>query len=364
MALRFAAAAFTGLAFGGASYATRVEAKRNDAEVGYSTPWNPAAPDNRAAYGVATDDINLDVKREMEEARRLERLYEAPGDKDKKRPNGALSFKFQPFKLGEIINLTEETAIFRFLMPSIDDEFRLEPCSTLQAQKREGAMMIEQLQRMYTPVTPNGTKGYFDILVKKQPQGRMTEHLWAMKPGDSLNFRVVLHKLKYYPNVYENIGMIGTGTGITPLLQVLRHALTIKDDKTNFSLLFANPSDHRVLLKGTLDELAKFSNGRFKPYYTVDRIVGPEPWQGFIGLIDEKKIRATMPPPGKKNILLVCGSDQLMNSVCGVPFAVMKPWSSGHSLQPAAAHGAGNVGDEVGGILGAMGYQSEHVYRF
>lgn len=360
MALRFAAAAFGGLAFGGATYANRVQAANTRKE---EASWFPNAPEGRSAYGVATDDISLDVKKELEQARRIERHYDDHKGKVKN-PHGALSYKFQPFKLGEIINLTEETAIFRFLMPEIDDEFRLEACSTLQAQKREGAMMIEQLQRMYTPITPNGTKGYFDILVKKQPQGRMTEHLWSMKVGDSLNFRVVMHKLKYYPNVYENIGMIGTGTGITALLQVIRTSLADKTDKTNISLLFANPSDHRVLLKGTLDELAKYSEGRFKPYYTVDKIIGPEPWQGFVGYIDAAKVKATMPPPAKKNIILVCGSDQLMNSVCGVPFAVMKPWSSGHSMQPAAAHGAGNVGDDVGGILGDLGYQSEHVYRF
>lgn len=361
MALRFAAAAIGGLAFGGATYANRVEAANT--RLTDEASWFPNAPDGRANYGVATDDIALDVKKELEQARRIERHYDDHKGKVKN-PHGALSYKFQPFKLGEIINLTEETAIFRFLMPQIDDEFRLEACSTLQAQKREGAMMIEQLQRMYTPITPNGTKGYFDILVKKQPQGRMTEHLWSMKAGDSLNFRVVMHKLKYYPNVYENIGMIGTGTGITALLQVIRTSLAEKNDKTKISLLFANPSDHRVLLKGTLDELAKFSEGRFKPYYTVDKIMGPEPWQGFVGYIDAAKVKATMPPPAKKNIILVCGSDQLMNSVCGVPFAVMKPWSSGHSMQPAAAHGAGNVGDDVGGILGDLGYQSEHVYRF
>ena len=358
MAFRFAASALAGLGLGGIGYSTRVEA---------ATMFPPSGGgvviEKASDYGVEKDAIALDIKEEMEEARRLERHYDQDASKRPKAP-GALGFTFKPYKLGEIINLTEETAIFRFLLPNLDDEFEMRPCSTLQAQKKEGAMQIEQLQRMYTPISPNGTKGYFDILVKKQPHGRMTEHLWQMRPGDSLKFRVVMHKLRYLPNVYENVGMIGTGTGVTALLQVIRASVADPTDKTKLSLLFANPSDQRVLLKGTIDDLAAQSNGRFKPYYTVDKVASTEPWQGFVGYIDARMIKKTMPPPGPKNIVLVCGSDQLLNSVCGVPFAVLKPWSSGQSMQPAAAHGVGNITDEVGGALGELGYQTSHVYRF
>jgi len=363
MSLRFAAAVLGGLVAGGAQSACRVAA---------------APAETRASYGAAEDTVASDVKAELEQARRAERAAANaklppqgnsanPSASTRGRMRGPLNLHFQPFKLGEIINLTEETAIFRFLLPNIDDEFYLEPCSTLQAQKREGAMMIEQLQRLYTPITPCGTKGYFDLLIKKQPQGRMTEHLWSMQPGDALNFRVVLHKLRYLPNVYEHVGMIGTGSGITSLLQVIRASVDDATDRTKLSLLFANPSNKRVLLKGTLDALAAQSEGRFKPYYTVDRVEhgDDEPkWDGFVGLIDANMIRQTMPPPGPKNVLLVCGSDQLLNSLCGTPFAVLKPWSSGQSMQPAVSHGASNLGEQIGGALGTLGYMSDTVYRF
>jgi len=357
MAIRFGLAVSSGLAFGsGASWLNNKVEARSD----HYLPEGTAS--NRAAYGKSDDDTSLDIKHELEEARRLQREYDDHHGHLKSK--GAIGFKFRPLKLGEVINLTEEQAIFRFLLPNIDDEFVMEPCSTLQLQKKDGAMRIEQVQRMYTPITPGGTKGYFDILVKKMPQGRMTEHLWSMKVGESMNFRLVMHKLKYLPNVYENVGMIGTGTGITPLLQVIRASVADAADKTKLTLLFANPTDQRVLLKGTLDELAELSKGRFKPFYTVDRTVSNEPWQGFIGLIDGGMIKRTMPPPGKRNIILVCGSDQLINNLCGVPLNVLKPWSAGRAIQPAAGHGAGNFGDDLGGVLGDLGYQSEHVYRF
>jgi len=338
MAFRFATAALCGLTFGG-----------------YNAFVKPAAKCHGQDHGEDHHSVVMDHRLE-----RVAQDYEI----NKKAHRGGLTKKFQSYRLGEIINLSEETAIFRFLFENPEDEFFLLPCSTLQALNKQGGMQCENVQRMYTPITPVGTKGYFDILVKKMPRGRMTEHLFSMQVGESLQFKIVNYKLRYMPNVYKHVGMIGTGSGITPLLQVIRANCANKDDKTKLTLLFANPSDHRVLLKGTLDDLAKQSEGKFTPYYTVDKVYGPEPWQGFVGYINDAMVKKTMPPPAEGNIILVCGSDRLMNSICGVPMEVMKPWSSGLAYQPGGVTMPGNMSNQVNGTLGRLGYTSEQVYRF
>ena len=38
----------------------------------------------------------------------------------------------------------------------------------------------------------------------------------------------------------QRVGLIAGGTGITPMLQLIRHVLKDKDDKTELMLLFAN----------------------------------------------------------------------------------------------------------------------------
>ncbi len=52
--------------------------------------------------------------------------------------------------------------------------------------------------------------------------------------------------------VRKNIGLIGGGTGITPLYQVLNAVYTFHD-KVNVSLLFANKSSSDILLKEELE---------------------------------------------------------------------------------------------------------------
>eukprot|EP00658_Telonema_sp_P-2_P004765 TRINITY_DN11776_c0_g1_i2.p2 TRINITY_DN11776_c0_g1~~TRINITY_DN11776_c0_g1_i2.p2 ORF type:complete len:216 (+),score=95.86 TRINITY_DN11776_c0_g1_i2:147-794(+) len=209
----------------------------------------------------------------------------------------------------------------------------------------------------------NGTKGYFDILVKKQREGRMTEHLFSMEPGESLFFRAVQYKMNYKANRWSHVGMIGGGTGITPLYQVIQHAATLENDNTKLSLLFANQTENKILLKGCLDEYEEMMNGRFKPTYIVTRPDDPEAWKGPTGYITKSLLKETMPAPAKDIMVMVCGPDKMMSLICGAPFGVLKAMSGGIPWQPSGGGNLTNFAD-VEGLLGELGYAKEMVYRF
>ncbi|EAN94143.1 putative cytochrome-b5 reductase [Trypanosoma cruzi] len=279
------------------------------------------------------------------------------------RQENVFGTKFKPFVLGEVINLAEDVAVFRFLLPKPEMEFDLMPCSTLQGCFKEGINIVDQPMRFYTPVTRNGTKGYFDLLVKKQVNGRFTEHLFSMNVGETLLFRTVQYKLKYRKNAWEEVGMIGGGTGICPLLQFLNASLDTPGDTTKLSLLFANRSENKILLKGMLDKLSQEHSHRLKVYYTVDSIENEDgSYNGYVGYITEKMLQETMPKPAPKNLLLVCGPDPMMEKLVGAPPSVLKAMSSGQAYQPAGAV-LNNLAD-VEGTLGRMGYTKDIVYRF
>lgn len=270
--------------------------------------------------------------------------------------------QFRPFKLGEVINLAEDVAIFRFLLPKAEDVFSMSACSTLQGSHRTGTNLVEQVTRCYTPITPNGTKGYFDLLVKKQPDGRMTETLFSLQAGDSILFRVQDYKLSYAANKWKQVGLIGGGTGITPLLQVIMAALGDDKDQTKLSLLFANQRESKILLKGTLDSYARQFADRLKVNYIIDHSEAGSGWKGYTGYIDKRVIRDTMPAPARDIKILVCGPDKMMASLCGASFGVMKAMSGSTPMQPAG----GNLQNfsDVEGILGELGYDKEMLYRF
>lgn len=61
------------------------------------------------------------------------------------------------------------------------------------------------------------------------------------------------------------------GTGITPMLQLIRQITRDPKDETKLSLLFANQTEEDILLRDELEEAAKNHSDRVKVWYTVDR---------------------------------------------------------------------------------------------
>lgn len=61
------------------------------------------------------------------------------------------------------------------------------------------------------------------------------------------------------------------GTGIAPMLQLIRHILKDPKDETKLSLLFANQTEKDILLRDELEQAAKEHPDRFKFWYTLDR---------------------------------------------------------------------------------------------
>ena len=64
------------------------------------------------------------------------------------------------------------------------------------------------------------------------------------------------------------------------MYQFLKRALSDKESKTKFTLLFANVTSKDILLKEEFDEIAKQNPDKFKVVYLIDK---PEKgWNGKI----------------------------------------------------------------------------------
>jgi cytochrome-b5 reductase len=185
----------------------------------------------------------------------------------------------------------------------------------------------ELVIRPYTPVSSDEDHGFMDLVVKvyfknvhpKFPDGgKMSQHLDAMNIGDSIDVRGPSGLLEYKgkgefavkpdkkspPNLLKvkKVSMIAGkstsedgvpltsssidsecffffagilvhsgGTGITPMLQLIRAVFRDHDDKTQLALLFANQSEDDILLRPELEQLQREFPDRFKLWYTVDR---------------------------------------------------------------------------------------------
>lgn len=145
----------------------------------------------------------------------------------------------------------------------------------------------------------------------------------SLKVGDSLDVQGPYGVIEYYgrgewKKYGENkhkIGMIAGGTGVTPMLQIIKAILMDKDhDKTEISLLFANQTEDDILVRDMLEDWASQHKERFKVWYTLDR--PPLGWSYSTGFIDENMIQEHMPPPSKETLILLCGPPPMIKYAC------------------------------------------------
>jgi cytochrome-b5 reductase len=231
---------------------------------------------------------------------------------------------YLPFKLTQRTQVSPNTVLFRFSLPSASHRVGL-PVGKhmlLRFMDSDG----KHVSRPYTPVSSDDDRGYFDLLVKLYPQGKMSQKLLAMQVGDTIEARGPQGSLHYLGGGQfkiarkggevqhlgaKQVGMIAGGSGITPMLQVLRevhkHSAT---DFTKLSLLFANVTEADILLRKELEELRE-SRSLTAVTYTLDK--PDDVWTGARGFVTPELIKTHLPAPHPNTLILLCGPKPMVD---------------------------------------------------
>ena len=152
----------------------------------------------------------------------------------------------------------------------------------------------QEVVRSYTPISGDDQPGHFDLLVKSYPTGNISKHLAGMHVGQAIRVRGPKGAFVYTPNMVRHFGMVAGGTGITPMLQVVKAIIKGRaaGDKTEVDLIFANVTEQDILLKEDLDTLAREDPG-FRVHYVLDK--PPQGWTGGVGYVTSDMITVRVP---------------------------------------------------------------------
>lgn len=239
-------------------------------------------------------------------------------------------------KLVEKEEISHDTRRFRFELPSAEHVLGLPVGQHIHLIAAiNGAPVV----RPYTPVSSDNDKGFVDLVVKiyfknvnpKFPEGgKMSQYLENMKIGESISFRGPSGRLVYNGNgnfairpdkksppvahKASKVGMISGGTGITPMLQLVREVFRNPEDNTELWLLFANQSENDILLRKELEEVAEQHKDRFHLWYTIDK--SEEGWKYSTGFVNAEMLEQHLPPPSDDTLILMCGPPPMVNFAC------------------------------------------------
>lgn len=247
---------------------------------------------------------------------------------------GALSKEeFRAFKLIEREEISHDVRRFRFALQHKRQLLGL-PIGqhiTLRFVDEAG----EEVQRSYTPVSSDDDLGIVDFVIKvykpSEPRfpvgGKMSQHLDGLKIGESILMRGPRGELDYRgegkfsivkgigkkaetkQHSVKKIGMIAGGTGITPMLQVIRAILKNPADKTEVWLVFGNQTEDDILLRKELEALPK---ARFHLWLMLDR--PPSGWAQGSGYITEETLKQHLPAPDADTMVFNCGPPGMIKS--------------------------------------------------
>ncbi|NWQ82127.1 NB5R3 reductase, partial [Columbina picui] len=243
--------------------------------------------------------------------------------------------------------VSHDTRRFRFALPSMDHVLGLPVGQHIYLSARiDGALVV----RPYTPVSSDDDKGFVDLVAKiyfrgvhpKFPDGgKMSQYLDSLKIGDTIDFRgpngllcfpspslsvfsgefairpekkaePVTKKVKY-------VGMIAGGTGITPMLQIIRAIIKDKNDPTICQLLFANQLSSKCQQMPHSDALLQQNplKGPASAFWCwLEWLQQLVCWEYSQGFVNQEMIRDHLPPPQDDVLILMCGPPPMIQYAC------------------------------------------------
>ncbi|CAL1695982.1 unnamed protein product [Somion occarium] len=190
--------------------------------------------------------------------------------------------QWQEFPLTEKIVISPNTAIYRFGLPHPQAVLGLPIGQHISVAAEING---KDIMRSYTPTSSDNDLGHFDLLVKAYEKGNISRYISLLKIGDKIRVKGPKGQFTYSPRVARHLGMIAGGTGITPMLQIIRAVLKNPEDKTK------HPD-------------------RFTVYYVLNN--PPVGWKGGVGFVTKEQIKEHLPSTDHDIKILMCGPPPMM----------------------------------------------------
>ncbi|CDO92956.1 unnamed protein product [Kluyveromyces dobzhanskii CBS 2104] len=241
----------------------------------------------------------------------------------------------------KIEKLSHDTKRFTFALPKKDQVSGLTVASCVLAKfvTLKGSNVI----RPYTPVSDINTKGEIEFVIKHYENGKFTSHLFGLKENDTVSFKGPISKWEWKPNSFDSITLLGAGSGITPLYQLVHHIAQNPQDNTKIHLYYGNKTPSDILLKSELDNLQSKYPEQVKVTYFVDK--AEDKFEGKTGFITKEFLSSDAPKATEKNQVFVCGPPPFMKAY------------SGPKVSPSDQ-------GELTGILAELGFTKDNVFKF
>ncbi|MDF0675291.1 MAG: NADH-cytochrome b5 reductase [Nitrospira sp.] len=212
-----------------------------------------------------------------------------------------------PYKLVAIEPDTHDTKTFRFELP-VDATLDMLPGDFLYVH---AGINDKQVKRPYTPSSLVGTTGSFDLTVKRYDAGSVSKYLHDQRIGDTVLMSGPNTGGHWVDGMAKRVGFVAGGTGITPMISIIRWILINKIDAELF-LIFANKTESDIILRQEWER-----NVRDSPSFHCHHVLEQPPpkWTGSTGRVTPEILRRHLPAPAADTCIFLCGPPPMVDAL-------------------------------------------------
>jgi len=260
------------------------------------------------------------------------------------------------YRIERISEETHNTKRFTLALPGgIDERMNLPIVSSFRFKGYDLSNNNAEVIKKYTPVSDSLYDGHIDFVIKYYPNGKMTPYLFTLSENDYVEMNgPIANGLQYPFSDNVSIGMIAGGTGITPMINVLKEMCLNTEYDTRFvDLMFANQTygmdylcqSDLMSAKAIMDKRLNIFD--FFEYNKHNRKTFlPNSWNnnpGRLGRIDLESMQEILPKPSDDTLIMLCGPPAMKEQMYG------KKTDDGRMLD---------------GYLAKLGYTAEMIHVF
>jgi len=199
-----------------------------------------------------------------------------------------MAVHFQPLKVKKIVHETPECVSVSFQIPSeLQDDFKFREGQNITIRLRTG---VEDIRRSYSICAAPHEKE-LKIAVKKVHGGTFSSFINdELKVGDTLDVLPPTGKFnaKLGEKKDEQFLAIAAGSGITPVISIIKHTL-IERPESKFTLLYANRNRQSIIFFNELEAMKNKYMRRFQMINILSREAMDNPL--FSGRINTEKLQ-------------------------------------------------------------------------
>ncbi len=186
-----------------------------------------------------------------------------------------------------------------------------------------------QVERSYSIASEPERQGVVDLTIEKIEDGEVSPYMHdVVMVGDQVEMRGPIGGyFVWEANTREPLLLIGGGSGVVPLMAMIRHRAATKSSVPT-RLLYSSRGLDEIIYYDELEKLRAQMDG-LEVFHTLTRS-HPADWKGFTRRIDADMLKEVAQPLGKNVRVFICGPTALVENAAntlvqiGIPASAVK----------------------------------------